>query len=471
MKVLRVKHAERVLSLPLGADGSSVAELKKQIEALTHAPVDQQRLIVKGKVLADDDVVVDDGRTAVLLVRPSAEAIAAMNEQEAALKKIEETRASRSLVSIQAKNEVLSARAHAALAYRFHEIQTLPGLPDEAKARAILTSLAQDKGILHVMAKHKWTVGALAEMFPDGKVGVDPVCVLGLNENKGQRILLRLRTDDLQGFRKYLTIKKVLYHELTHNDVSDHNNEFYQLMRQVEAECNTVPGTTTSIQVPTTSPTHAARGHVLGGSTPAAIDSRQLRAERALERFTAPQSAPAEAVDIVISLPSILENVPLPRPTPASAPPTPASAPVSPVSVPAPVSATRPWNLPTIELDTALLESLGEREQRVVAAAVALRARLLHEPRSQQTNVLRSLHAVLSNILQAPANPLYRRLRKTNARIAMYIMGVPPALELLTHIGFIDELPDQTHLVLQRDDPGLIWLGKSLLDPLVEAIH
>lgn len=50
----------------------------------------------------------------------------------------------------------------------------------------------------------RWTVGTLAEMYPDGKVGVDPVCVLGLNQNKGQKILLRLRTDDLLGFRKYL---------------------------------------------------------------------------------------------------------------------------------------------------------------------------------------------------------------------------------------------------------------------------
>lgn len=50
----------------------------------------------------------------------------------------------------------------------------------------------------------RWSVGALSEMYPDGKVGVDPVCVLGLNKNKGQEILLRLRTDDLLGFRKYL---------------------------------------------------------------------------------------------------------------------------------------------------------------------------------------------------------------------------------------------------------------------------
>ncbi|KAJ0401213.1 hypothetical protein ATCC90586_010166 [Pythium insidiosum] len=77
----------------------------------------------------------------------------------------------------------------------------------------------------------------LAEMYPDGKVGVDPVCVLGLNQNKGQKILLRLRTDDLKGFRKFLSIKKVLYHELAHNVHSEHDNDFYQLMRQIEKEC------------------------------------------------------------------------------------------------------------------------------------------------------------------------------------------------------------------------------------------
>lgn len=44
----------------------------------------------------------------------------------------------------------------------------------------------------------RWTVGLLSEMPPEGKVGVSPVCVLGLNVNHGQEIQLRLRTDDLK---------------------------------------------------------------------------------------------------------------------------------------------------------------------------------------------------------------------------------------------------------------------------------
>jgi hypothetical protein len=37
-----------------------------------------------------------------------------------------------------------------------------------------------------------------------------PIC----EQNRGQEISLRLRTDDLKGFRKYESIKKTLLHEL-----------------------------------------------------------------------------------------------------------------------------------------------------------------------------------------------------------------------------------------------------------------
>ena len=35
-----------------------------------------------------------------------------------------------------------------------------------------------------------------------------------LPQNKGEEISLRIRTDDLKGFRKYDSIKKTLLHEL-----------------------------------------------------------------------------------------------------------------------------------------------------------------------------------------------------------------------------------------------------------------
>lgn len=144
--------------------------------------------------------------------------------------KLRGCRESRRVVDISKRNQGFQARDAVSTSYRFHAIEPLKNFADEEKAQEILEKLANDRGILAVMAKHKyvdccdacavggkrdltfsgclfrWSVGVLAEMPPDGKVGVDPVCVLGLNQNKGQKILLRLRTDDLLGFRKFLRL-------------------------------------------------------------------------------------------------------------------------------------------------------------------------------------------------------------------------------------------------------------------------
>ena len=122
--------------------------------------------------------------------------------------------------------------------YKFDRLEALAGFSDKHIAQKMLEELASDPAILHVLAKHKWSVGALCEMFPEGYVGVTDVCVMGLNQNHGEKILLRLRTDDLKGFRKILSIRKVLYHELAHNVYSDHDDDFYTLMRQIEREVN-----------------------------------------------------------------------------------------------------------------------------------------------------------------------------------------------------------------------------------------
>lgn len=48
--------------------------------------------------------------------------------------------------------------------------------------------------------------------------------------------LLNVRTDDLKGFRKIQSIRDVLFHELAHNEHSDHDGQFYMLMRQIKKE-------------------------------------------------------------------------------------------------------------------------------------------------------------------------------------------------------------------------------------------
>ena len=170
--------------------------------------------------------------------------------------------------------------------YGFGRLEELPQFQDRDKARGFLKALSEDPGVSRVMRKHQYTVGALKEMYPDGKVGIDPVCVMGLNKNKGQEILLRLRTDDLRGFQRfflhyqafetglvmtsnidtiyihtptdqlshdrYNDVKKVLYHELAHNEFSDHDNDFKALMSKLIKEGGSMDWTQGGQKVGTT---------------------------------------------------------------------------------------------------------------------------------------------------------------------------------------------------------------------------
>lgn len=98
------------------------------------------------------------------------------------------------------------------------------------------TTRWQRRCLKAVMDKYKWRVGILTEMPPVGKVGVSPRCVLGFNVNRGQEISLRLRTDDLKGFRKIAVIRSTLIHELTHMVHDDHDNAFKALNSKLVKE-------------------------------------------------------------------------------------------------------------------------------------------------------------------------------------------------------------------------------------------
>ncbi|XP_073028969.1 uncharacterized protein [Primulina eburnea] len=143
--------------------------------------------------------------------------------------------------------------------YIFCDFRTLslPGVelnPPTSKALELLHMLASDPGIVSIMNKHHWRVGILTEMAPIGYVGVSPKCILGVNKNHGEEISLRLRTDDLHGFRKYESIKKTLLHELAHMVYSDHDANFYALDSQLNKEAATLDWT-------------KSRGHTLSGFT------------------------------------------------------------------------------------------------------------------------------------------------------------------------------------------------------------
>ncbi|XP_076904711.1 uncharacterized protein LOC143560257 [Bidens hawaiensis] len=132
--------------------------------------------------------------------------------------------------------------------YVFGDFKTLelPGIelnPPPSEALRLMHTLAADRGIVAIMNKHKWRVGIMTEMAPEGYVGVSPVCILGFNKNHGEEISLRLRTDDLKGFRKYQSIKKTLLHELAHMVYSEHDAKFYALDSQLNKEAEALDWT------------------------------------------------------------------------------------------------------------------------------------------------------------------------------------------------------------------------------------
>ncbi len=49
-------------------------------------------------------------------------------------------------------------------------------------------------------------------------------------------IELRLRTDAYDGYRDYKVIRKTLCHELAHNVWGEHDQHFWKLCREIEAE-------------------------------------------------------------------------------------------------------------------------------------------------------------------------------------------------------------------------------------------
>ncbi|CAM9264285.1 unnamed protein product [Ectocarpus sp. 13 AM-2016] len=262
---LQVSFRGKPLTVTGVDHATAVQNLKNKLEELTAVPVANQKLILKGKALRDEAGTLE---TAGVLVPSPAQTATTKTATERHEEKgdtfvqksklmlvgskpseVEEVLREQDRVRVRNDlNGEIIPKGYKKVAlnhppgpsdlspYRFERIETLPGLPEEETARKILESLAADPGVRAVLEKHRWTVGALCELYPEGKVGVSDMCVMGLNQNHGMKILLRLRTDDLQGFRKILSIRKVLFHELAHNEFSDHDDNFYMLMRKVERE-------------------------------------------------------------------------------------------------------------------------------------------------------------------------------------------------------------------------------------------
>ncbi|EGF99517.1 uncharacterized protein MELLADRAFT_118292 [Melampsora larici-populina 98AG31] len=108
--------------------------------------------------------------------------------------------------------------------FRFYRIETLPNPEFETERRELLERLASDPSVKKVMVEHQFTVVHLGELHP-----VIHPTILGVNENSGQSIKLRLLTDRLDGLRSYAMVRRVLCHELAHNRFGPHLNDFKEL--------------------------------------------------------------------------------------------------------------------------------------------------------------------------------------------------------------------------------------------------
>ena len=284
----KLKSASHEISLP---DESTVADLQTAI--FTKFELDPAttsvRILHKGKAVKSDDTAVP---LATVGIATGAK-LMLMASQADQLKQLADAKPERMRGFEEDDRRIRTgssgttsgshrpaASSSAGPVYRFYSLQPLRVLPPGASpavaaAEALLVKLSKDPGILHVMKLHKFQVGRLSEMPPEGLVGVSASCTMGLNKNKGEEILLRLRTDDWAGLRPYTSLIPVMLHELTHNVHSDHDGDFKALCSQLTKEYKEYMGAHESgrslngVDVAPSRPEpveEADRGHVLGGA-------------------------------------------------------------------------------------------------------------------------------------------------------------------------------------------------------------
>ncbi|KAI9317603.1 WLM domain-containing protein [Dichotomocladium elegans] len=249
----------------------------------------------KGRKLDVDDATLEaihiDSKSRLMLIGTAPEQLREVANLD---KKLEANRqtAQRFLANrIKPARPVTSTRNNK---YTFHRISVIEEFPNPEAARKLLERLRDDRGIRGIMNQRQWSVGELSELTPFER------SILGYNRNAGELISIRLRTDDLSGFRTYDSIRKVLLHELTHNVWGDHDDNFHALNRQLNKDVVSLDWTAHGGHVLSSGSYYDADNDVdnayisyeagayrLGGnSSPVSTDARELRAIAAVARLT-----------------------------------------------------------------------------------------------------------------------------------------------------------------------------------------
>ncbi|PPQ64349.1 hypothetical protein CVT24_008418 [Panaeolus cyanescens] len=283
---------------------TTLHDLYAKLEELTEVPPSLQKLLYKGKRNGLDDNLsiaqagLKSGMKIQLLGSTMKElnGMKAVENEQQRRDKIMKERALKPQVKLRSTGTgpiaSLNSSSSASLQYRFHDIRPLQHLPKPEEARDLLKKLSEDPAIQHVMQKHKFSVGLLTELAPH-----EHPELLGLNENAGQAIKLRIRTDKYDGFRLYREIRRVLCHELTHNVWGDHDENFKELNSKLnrevaEFESSTAAGThylsggpQYDIYQPSSELEAEANTYILGGSSSSgpSYESQEDRRQRILQ--------------------------------------------------------------------------------------------------------------------------------------------------------------------------------------------
>ncbi|KAF5373334.1 hypothetical protein D9615_007380 [Tricholomella constricta] len=219
---------------------STLSALQAQLEQLTNVPPSLQKLLFKGKNLLKSNLNSRNETTLaqagfknglkIQMLGSTSQELTTLHTTESEQRKRERILRERALKP-STKLRSTSTSNSAVLNFRFHQLTPLSHLSNQGGALALLTKLAEDPAIQHIMRTHQFSVGVLTELAPH-----EHPELLGLNVNAGQAIKLRLRTDSYDGFRLYKDVRRVLCHELTHNVWGDHDNNFKELNSKLNRE-------------------------------------------------------------------------------------------------------------------------------------------------------------------------------------------------------------------------------------------
>lgn len=357
---------------------------------------------------------------------------------------------------------------------------------EDRNALRFLRAVASHPGVIAVMRARSWHVETLAEMPATGKVSVDPVCVLGLNESNGGktfRISLRLRTDDLsdnsgggggtRSFRKYATVMDTVWHELAHCAISEHSAAFYALVSVLKKEGEAadwrigpqhVLGGERAGEVAWQAndddtdeeeggvlPPFSGLGEKLGG-VEMLKESGGGMAERAAIAAETRILAAAAAAAATIAEAALVEVVVAPK----ILTPVVVTASIVPLSTTTrDITTTSDTTIDPLEPGRLRTERLRNDLTRVRADAIA-------------AGVDSSLAiTTLRNIVERAArggDPRHLSIRKDNQILAQRTGGSIAAIHFLLGAGFITSIEDDGIAWLRVNDQAALWLAKAVAE-------